>query len=31
MALVNTRDMFKKAYAGGYSGGGFNVNKMEDI
>ena len=31
MALVNTRDMFKKAYAGGYAVGAFNVNNMEII
>ncbi len=31
MALVNTREMFKKAYAGGYAIGAFNVNNMEII
>lgn len=31
MALVNTKDMFKKAYAGGYAVGAFNVNNMEII
>lgn len=31
MALVNTRDMFKKAYEGGYAIGAFNVNNMEII
>ena len=31
MALVNTRDMFKKAYAGGYAVGAFNVNNMEIV
>ncbi len=31
MPLVNTRDMFKKAYAGGYAIGAFNVNNMEII
>ncbi len=31
MALVNTRGMFKKAYAGGYAVGAFNVNNMEII
>lgn len=31
MALVNTTDMFKKAYAGGYAVGAFNVNNMEII
>lgn len=29
MALVSTKDMFKKAYAGGYAIGAFNVNNME--
>ena len=29
MALVNTAEMFKKAYAGGYAIGAFNVNNME--
>ena len=31
MPLVNTLDMFKKAYAGGYAVGAFNVNNMEII
>ena len=31
MALVNTTEMFKKAYAGGYAIGAFNVNNMEII
>ncbi len=31
MALVNTREMFKKAYEGGYAVGAFNVNNMEII
>ena len=31
MPLVNTLDMFKKAYAGGYAIGAFNVNNMEII
>ncbi|MCH3973357.1 MAG: class II fructose-1,6-bisphosphate aldolase [Oscillospiraceae bacterium] len=31
MALVNTKDMFKKAYDGGYAIGAFNVNNMEII
>ena len=31
MPLVNTREMFKKAYAGGYAIGAFNVNNMEII
>ena len=29
MPLVSTRDMFKKAYTGGYAIGAFNVNDME--
>lgn len=29
MSLVNTKDMFRKAYAGGYAIGAFNVNNME--
>lgn len=29
MPLVGTREMFKKAYAGGYAVGAFNVNNME--
>ncbi|MEA4998589.1 MAG: class II fructose-1,6-bisphosphate aldolase [Candidatus Limiplasma sp.] len=31
MPLVNTLDMFKKAYEGGYAIGAFNVNNMEII
>lgn len=31
MPLVNTKDMFKKAYAGGYAIGAFNVNNMEIV
>jgi fructose-bisphosphate aldolase, class II len=31
MPLVNTQEMFKKAYAGGYAVGAFNVNNMEII
>ncbi len=31
MALVGTQDMFKKAYAGHYAIGAFNVNNMEII
>ncbi len=31
MPLVNTKEMFKKAYAGGYAIGAFNVNNMETI
>jgi len=31
MPLVNTTEMFKKAYAGGYAIGAFNVNNMETI
>ena len=31
MAIVNTTDMFKKAYAGGYAVGAFNVNNMEIV
>lgn len=31
MALVTTTDMFKKAYAGGYAVGAFNINNMEII
>lgn len=31
MALVNTVEMFKKAYEGGYAIGAFNVNNMEII
>lgn len=29
MALVSTKEMFKKAYEGGYAVGAFNVNNME--
>jgi fructose-bisphosphate aldolase class II len=31
MPLVNTKEMFQKAYAGGYAVGAFNVNNMEII
>jgi fructose-bisphosphate aldolase class II len=31
MPLVTTKDMFKKAYAGGYAIGAFNVNNMEIV
>ena len=31
MALVNTKEMFKKAYDGGYAIGAFNINNMEII
>ena len=31
MPLVNTREMFEKAYAGGYAVGAFNVNNMEIV
>ena len=31
MSLVNTQEMFKKAYEGGYAIGAFNVNNMEII
>ena len=31
MPLVNTQEMFKKAYEGGYAIGAFNVNNMEII
>ena len=31
MALVTTTEMFKKAYAGGYAIGTFNVNNMEIV
>ena len=31
MPLVNTTEMFKKAYDGGYAIGAFNVNNMEII
>ena len=31
MALVTTREMFKKAYEGGYAVGAFNINNMEIV
>ena len=31
MAIVNTKEMFRKAYAGGYAIGAFNINNMEII
>lgn len=31
MALVTTKEMFQKAYAGGYAIGAFNVNNMEIV
>ena len=31
MALVTTKDMFRKAYEGGYAIGAFNINNMEII
>ncbi|MDD6144186.1 MAG: class II fructose-bisphosphate aldolase, partial [bacterium] len=31
MPIVNTKEMFKKAYEGGYAVGAFNVNNMEII
>ncbi len=31
MALVNSKEMFRKAYEGGYAIGAFNVNNMEII
>ena len=31
MALVNTKEMFEKAYKGGYAVGAFNINNMEII
>ena len=31
MPLVNSKDMFKKAYEGGYAIGAFNVNNMEIV
>ena len=31
MALVTTKEMFKKAYAGGYAVGAFNINNMEIV
>ena len=29
MGLVTTKEMFQKAYEGGYAVGSFNVNNME--
>ena len=31
MPLVTTKDMFAKAYEGGYAIGAFNINNMETI
>ena len=31
MPLVNTKEMFAKAYDGGYAIGAFNVNNMEIV
>ena len=31
MALVTTTEMFKKAYAGKYAIGAFNINNMEIV
>ena len=31
MPLVNTREMFKRAYEEGYAIGAFNVNNMEIV
>ena len=31
MPLVNSREMFRKAYEGGYAIGAFNVNNMEIV
>ena len=31
MALVTTKEMFAKAYNGGYAVGAFNVNNMEIV
>ncbi len=31
MALVSTKEMFKKAYEGGYAIGAFNINNMEIV
>ena len=31
MPLVTTKEMFKKAYEGGYAIGAFNVNNMEIV
>ncbi len=31
MALVSTKEMFEKAYKGGYAIGAFNVNDIEIV
>ncbi len=31
MALINTKEMFKKAYEGGYSIGAFNISNLEQL
>lgn len=31
MGLVTTKEMFQKAYEGGYAVGAFNVNNMEIV
>ena len=31
MPLVNSKEMFQKAYEGGYAVGAFNVNNMEIV
>ena len=31
MAIVTTKEMFKKAYEGGYAVGAFNINNMEIV
>ena len=31
MAIISTKEMFKKAYEGGYAIGAFNVNNMEMV
>ncbi|MDR1245403.1 MAG: class II fructose-bisphosphate aldolase, partial [Clostridiales Family XIII bacterium] len=31
MPIITTTEMFKKAYAGGYAVGAFNVNNMEIV
>ncbi len=31
MPLVNSKEMFEKAYKGGYAIGAFNVNNMEVV
>ena len=31
MAIVTTKEMFQKAYEGGYAIGAFNVNNMEIV